>query len=121
VTQAVEAPYQVSINLKTGDVMKLITEEFEKMFVNFPLYSQEREEDPIVVAKLFDPCGSATWYLFEYCPEDKIAFGYVTGLTENELGYVSLIELESIERPYGLTIERDLYWRVKRFKECVSL
>lgn len=100
--------------------MKLVTEEFEALFENYPLYSQENESDPIVVAKLFDPCGSATWYLTEYNPMDRIAFGYVTGLTADEYGYVSLVELEGIERPYGLTIERDLYFQPKRLSECVN-
>ena len=99
--------------------MKLITEEFEELFKEYPLYSQEKEKDPLVVAKLFDPCGSATWYILEYDPEQKIAFGYVMGLHVDELGYTSLLELESIERPFGLTIERDLYFvqsRLSKFK-----
>jgi len=100
--------------------MKLITEEFEELFADYPLYSQEDEKDPLVVAKLFDPCGSATWFLTEYDPEQKIAFGYVTGLQVDELGYVSLIELEGIERPFGLTIERDLYFVQKRLSELVE-
>ena len=33
--------------------MKIITEEFEKQFEDFPLYSQDGEKDPIVRAKLF--------------------------------------------------------------------
>ncbi len=53
--------------------MKLITEEFEKMFKDYPLYSQEH--DPIVVAKLSDPCGAATWFLLEDDPVERIAFG----------------------------------------------
>lgn len=89
--------------------MKLITPEFEELFKDYPLYSQEEAEDPIVVAKLFDPTGSASWYLTEYDPDQKLAFAYVTGLTADEYGYVSLEELESIQRPFGLTIERDLY------------
>lgn len=43
---------------------------------------------------------------------------------EPELGYVSLSELKSLRLPYGLSIERDLYWqgtladamRIERFK-----
>jgi hypothetical protein len=62
-------------------MMKLITEEFEMLFKDYPLYSQEHESDPMVVAKLFDPCGSATWFLLEYDPVERIAFGYVTGMT----------------------------------------
>jgi hypothetical protein len=100
--------------------MKLITEEFEELFKDYPLYSQEHEDDQLVVAKFFDPCGSATWWITEYDPEQKLGFGYVTGLVEDEWGYVSLTELESIERPFGLTIERDLYFRQKRISECLK-
>jgi hypothetical protein len=101
--------------------MKIVTEEFEELFKDYPLYSQEEVDDPLVVAKLFDPTGSATWFLTEYNSNDKIAFGYVVGLIEDEWGYVSLTELESIERPFGLTIERDLYFRQKRMSECKKL
>ncbi len=97
--------------------MKIVTEEFEELFKDYPLYSQEHESDPLVVAKLFDPVGSATWYLTEYDPVEKIAFCWVQGLQEDEWGYTSLIELESIERPFGLTIERDLYFVQKRLSE----
>ena len=98
--------------------MKLITPEFEALFKDYPLYSQEHEEDPLIVAKLFDPCGSASWWLTEYDPSEKIAFSYVMGLVQDEWGYSSLIELESIQRPFGLTIEWDLYFVQKRFSEC---
>ncbi len=97
--------------------MKLITEDFEELFKDYPLYSQEHEKDPLVIAKLFDPVGSATWFLTEYDPVEKIAFSFVTGLVQDEYGYTSLIELESIERPFSLTIERDLYFVQKRLSE----
>ena len=97
--------------------MKLITEEFETLFKDYPLYSQEHIKDPLIVAKLFDPCGSASWYLLEYDPVEKIAFGYVTGMTEDELGYISLTELESIKGPLGIGIEQDLYFVLKRLSE----
>ena len=97
--------------------MKLITEEFELLFRDYPLYSQESVKDPLVIAKLFDPCGSASWFLLEYDVKEKIAFSYVTGLTADEFGYTSLIELESIERPFGLTIERDMYFTQKRLSK----
>lgn len=51
--------------------------ELEKRTANYPLYSQENEKDPLVVAKLFDAFGSATWYITEYSKESKIFFGYV--------------------------------------------
>ena len=48
------------------------------LFKDYPLYSQEFSKDHLVIAKLFNPVGSATWYLFEYDPVSKIAFGYVS-------------------------------------------
>jgi DUF2958 family protein len=65
--------------------MKLITEEFEELFKDYPLYSQEEVEDPLIICKLLDPAGSATWYLTEYDPVEKIAFCYVVGLLEDEV------------------------------------
>ena len=100
--------------------MKLITPELEELFKEYPLYSQQDEKDPLVICKFFDPCGSATWYITEYDPVEKIGFGFVTGLFEDEFGYVSLTEMESIKRPFGLTIERDLYFtqaRLSKFRK----
>ena len=62
--------------------MELITKEFEELFKNYPLYSQDGCKDPLVIAKLF--IGNATWYLTEYNQETKTAFGYVAGLAEDE-------------------------------------
>jgi hypothetical protein len=97
--------------------MKIVTEEFKELFKDYPLYSQEHERDPLVICKLFNPCGSATWFLLEYDPVEKIAFGYVVGLAENELGYISLTEVESIKGPLGIGIEQDLYFVQKRLSE----
>ena len=46
----------------------LATPEFKKTFENYPFYSQENNSDPLVIAKLFDAYGSATWYITEYSP-----------------------------------------------------
>ena len=87
--------------------MELMTKELEGMFPR--LYSTEDKDpnDVKVIAKFFDPCGSWTWYATEYDPEERLFFGFVRGF-ENELGYFSLDELESVKGPLGLGIERDL-------------
>jgi len=88
--------------------MKLLTKVIEKQIP--PPYSTKDQGDPIVVAKFFTPWSFWTWYVLEYDPKERLFFGYVTGF-EDELGYFSLDELESIRGPFGLKIERDLYWK----------
>jgi hypothetical protein len=39
---------------------------------------------------------------------------------ELELGYFSLDELESVRGPFGLKIERDLYWKPKTLREVMA-
>lgn len=58
----------------------LVTEAFIALFKEYPLYSQENNSDPLVVAKLFHAYGAATWYVTEFNPDTKIAFGFVVGL-----------------------------------------
>jgi len=88
--------------------MKLLTKELQKKLP--PLYSQDgKGKEAIAYVKFFDPCGSWTWYATEYDPEEKLFFGLVHG-HEKELGYFSLTELESIKRPFGLGIERDIHF-----------
>ena len=98
--------------------MKLITEEFIETMKDYPLRSQEKTKDPFVPTKFFNPVGSQTWFILEYDPETKLAFSYVIGMYEDEFGYVSIEELESIELPYWLTIERDLHFTPCRLSEC---
>ena len=88
--------------------MKLVTKELEKKLPS--LYEQDgKGDEAIAYAKFFDPCGSWTWYVTEYDPKEKLCFGLVDGL-EKELGYFSITELESITRPFGLRIERDIHF-----------
>ena len=52
---------------------------------------------------------------------DVIFFGFASLFADpmmDELGYVSLKELEEVRLPFGLTIERDLYWSEKPLSEA---
>lgn len=90
--------------------MKLMTKALEKKIPN--LHETDNESDLTIKVKYFNPCGAGTWYGIEYDPINKIFFGYVDlyGNGDGELGYFSLEELESIRLPFGLKIERDLYF-----------
>lgn len=94
--------------------MKLITKEIEKKLLNTPLYSTDGSIIKDVLVKFFNPCGAGTWYVFEAKKNgnDWEFFGLVD-LYEKELGYFTLSELESIRLPFGLSIERDMYFSGK--------
>ena len=98
--------------------MKLLTQAILKRLPK--LYSQENVEDPVVQVKFFDPCGSFTWYALEFDGKDLFFGKVVSSLCpEGELGYFSLSELKSIKtKPFGLGIERDLYFDPKPLSEC---
>ena len=90
--------------------MKLLTQELVDRFQQ--IGRQEDKSDPLIIAKFFNPTGAGTWYATEYNPSDKTFFGYVSifGDWNDEWGYFSLTELESLKGPCGLGIERDIYF-----------
>ena len=59
--------------------------------------------------KLFNPVGVGTWLITEYDEKTGLMFG-LCDLGYPELGYVNLKELEDLELPLGLKIERDAWW-----------
>ncbi len=68
------------------------------------------------VVKIFTPDAGATWLLTEIIPKDAdIAFGLCDlGLGSPELGYLSLMELQSIRGRLGLPPERDKYFKTEK-------
>ena len=90
--------------------MKLLTEELKKALP--ALYTKENKNDPMVVCKFFLPMTKWTWLATEFDGKDSF-FGYVVG-EYPELGYFSLSELEGLEGPYGLGVERDMYFEPAR-------
>lgn len=108
--------------------MKLLTEEIKEKLP--ALYAQEKDSDPMVYVKYFDPTGSWTWYALEgeeiasnatgTEEGDFLFFGYVVGF-EAELGYFTLDQLTTAkQRLTGLQrlpIERDLYFMPCRLSE----
>lgn len=96
---------------------KLITDEQRAQLLANGRQSIENPDfDPIPVVKLFTPNAGATWLLSEIDPDDQDhAFGLCDlGHGFPELGYVSLQELAALRGPWGLPIERDLYFRANK-------
>jgi hypothetical protein len=68
---------------------------------------------PIAHVKLFTPDSSFAWYVTEGAEQedgDWLLFGFVIGL-EEEGGYSLLSELASARGPFGLAVERDLWFQ----------
>lgn len=99
--------------------MMLLTKELKKQFPK--LYETELvpDEEKKVIAKFFTPWTNWTWYATEFDGKD-LFFGLVDG-HEKEWGYFSLKELQSINGPVGLKIERDRYFGQPKIKDIAEL
>jgi hypothetical protein len=84
------------------------------------LYSGEEQGlEALAHVKFFTPDSNWTWYASEFDGED-IFFGLVDG-SELELGYFSLSELQEARGPWGLPIERDLYFEPRALCELIEM
>jgi hypothetical protein len=100
--------------------MKLLTQEdLAKLQAQDPHHpsgpGRELEcSELMVIVKFFTPDSNWTWYAVSAYQDpdckDVQFFGLVDGF-EKELGYFYLSELETVRGPFGLPIERDLYWK----------
>jgi len=67
--------------------------------------------DHVPVLKLFNPSGPGTWLITELDPDGDTMFGLCDlDMDCVELGSVSLRELTGVTLPFGLTIERDVFF-----------
>lgn len=81
--------------------------------------------EAVAHVKFFQPWGNWTWYALEGEPVldddgselDFEFFGYVVG-EFSEYGSFSLNELKSVRGPFGLNIERDMWWEPTPLKDC---
>ena len=103
------------MNDQQDDAHNLLPDEMASQIPQ--LYATQNDKDPMAVLKWFTPDSSWTWYVCEYSPDERLCFGLVIG-HERELGYFSLDEIESVRGPFGLAIERDLYFESKPVSQC---
>lgn len=101
--------------------MKLITKQIERQLAKYPIYSQsDKGNESTAICKFFSPVGSYTWYVTEAERQedsDWLFFGLVENDYGKEFGYFTLKELESLRLPFGLTIERDIYFKPAKLNE----
>lgn len=89
-------------------MQKLLTKKIRERLPK--LYATENEKNPVVQVKFFSiVSGGWRWYATEFDGDDTF-FGLVDGF-EQEWGYFSLSELESLRGPCNVPfIERDLWF-----------
>jgi hypothetical protein len=98
---------------------KLLTKEIlNKVPTLYANDGKDPKEVP-VIAKFFTPWSNFTWYMTEYDPESGDAFGYVKS-DFPEMGYFNMKELDSIEGPFGLYIERDIHFKNKTLADVME-
>ena len=84
--------------------MILLTEELrERLLAN----GRERNADHVPVVKFFNPLGEGTWLATALDADGDSMFG-LADLGYPDLGSFSLIEMTSIQLPFGMGIERDI-------------
>ena len=93
--------------------MKLLTKALEK---KLPAIHSATNK---AYVKWFTPWTNWTWYVMEYDPETGDCFGYVEG-HEKEMGYFNKKEIEELNGPFGLKVERDLSFETTDFEELVK-
>jgi hypothetical protein len=89
--------------------VKLLTREIQDKLPLLGSTDRLPHDEVIVQAKFFTPDAGWTWYAWEFDGED-LFFGLVSGF-EVEAGYFRLSELEAARGPWGLPIERDLWFK----------
>ena len=82
-----------------------------------PALRDDGKSASLARVKLFNPTGAGTWYISEYDPETRMAYGYAD-IQEGEYGYISMAELVDFRGQFGLPIERDLHWSPRPLSEC---
>ena len=103
--------------------MKFMTKEIIRSLP--PLYATEgvKADEKIVQVKFFSIFGRGTWLAVEYSPEEKIFFGFVVsplGPDCDEWGYFSEEEMQSVRIAGTPAIERDLYFKPRKFSEVLK-
>ena len=101
--------------------MELLTSDLrERLLAN----GRNRDGDRVPVCRFFNPAGAGTRLIVDADPEDPdIVFGLMDlGFGTPELGTVRVSELQAFEGPFGLGIERDIWfegrWPISVYAEA---
>lgn len=89
--------------------MILLTPELrERLLAN----GRRSDLDHVPVVKFFNPLGIGTWLATELDADGDTMFG-LADLGDPELGSFSLAEMQAVELPLGMGIERDILFQAE--------
>ena len=94
--------------------MKLLTKSITEKATK--QYDKGSDMEQMVVAKFFNPIGNGTWYLMNLADDEDYAWGIVD-MFAVEMGSFSMKELQSLELPLNMGIERDKYFEPVKASE----
>ncbi len=95
------------------NIKHLIPEEIEQAFKLQGTATGKGMSDIKIVCKLYNPLGTACWYLYEYWEDDLfLAFENKGDALFAHLKMVSLNDLSNLKLPFGLRIERDKHFPI---------
>lgn len=89
----------------TSPMPLLTPEQREQLLAN----GRQSGRDHVPVVKFFNPVGIGTWLATELDADQDTCFG-LADIGFPELGTFSLEELASLELPFGMHIERDVFF-----------
>lgn len=116
----VESEREIPVQLRAY-YDKIFNKTVSKAFEKQGYTGEKNTEEIYVIAKLFNPVGGQTWYLYERESEDIFwAFVNLGNKDFAELGTVSMTELLSLKLPFGLKIERDLHFKKMKLKDVMD-
>lgn len=101
--------------------MELLTPELRQQLL---ANGRNPDSDSVPVVRWFNPAGAGTWLIVDADPENPdVHFGLADlGFGTPELGTVSLEALQAFEGPFGLGIERDIWfegrWPISVYAEA---
>ncbi|MEI6487725.1 MAG: DUF2958 domain-containing protein [Bacteroidota bacterium] len=95
----------------------LISEEIEQAFNLQGTATGKGQSDIKIICKLYNPLGSACWYLYEHFEADRyLSFTNKGDALFANLEMISLNELSNLKLPFGLRIVRDEHFPIAQIK-----
>lgn len=86
-----------------------------------PLYATEEEDNPLIVARFYNPIGRGEWHLMEgeIREEGFLCYG-LADIFEKELSYWTMEDLEELSVSLGVFIQRDDSFKPCRYEDVLK-